>query len=58
MASMIFRKKSLDVNYRWGKMCYFEVTVEQMGIHFELKTLKEMSFHHDYFKTALEEQKS
>ena len=38
-------------------MCYFEVTVEQMGIHFELKTLKEMSFHHDYFKTALDEQK-
>ena len=33
-----------------GKMCYFEVTVEQMGIRFELKT--EMAFHHDDFEKS------
>ena len=35
------RKKNHLMSQKMGKMCYFEVTVEQMGIRFELKNFEE-----------------
>ena len=34
-------KKNHLMSQQMGKMCYFEVTVEQMGIRFELKNFEE-----------------